>query len=59
MLALGRMALTVGMMYLFWIMESLSSIAGFGGHGHSHGPQPSAPAVNNDLGNVVYYESIV
>ncbi|CBY43567.1 unnamed protein product, partial [Oikopleura dioica] len=45
-LALGRMALTVGMMYLFWILESLTSISNFGGHGHSHGPAPSAPANN-------------
>jgi len=45
-LALGRMALTVGMMYLFWILESLTSISNFGGHGHSHGPAPSALANN-------------
>lgn len=43
MKVIGKIGVIVGVMYGFWVFESLVSLLGRGGHGHSHGAIASSP----------------
>ena len=49
MAAIQKIAVIVGMMYFFWLVESILTISKLS-HGHTHGP------VDEEIGKNVYYQ---